>query len=125
MDRMKYITVTILFILVTLSCVAQHYQTRPISIAVMDEDNLPLKSASVLLLGRHGNIVAKGDGTFTVYLNSDADTLIVSHLNYHKQKIGINNNSKASIKVTLVRAKATKLEEVVVNTGYQSLPKER
>lgn len=122
---MKYITVTILFILATLSCVAQHNQTRPISIAVVDEDNVPLKSASVLMLGRHGNVVARGDGTFNVYLNSDSDTLIVSHLDYHTEKIGINNNSKASIKVTLVRAKATQLEEVVVNTGYQSLPKER
>ncbi len=120
---MKYILVAILTIYATLGA-AQTTNSRTISLAVLNEDNHPLASSSVRLMGKQGSIIAKGDGNFTIHLNSNADTLLVSHLGYHEKRVGIKNTSPLSIVVTLKKAGATQLEEVVVNTGYQSLPKE-
>lgn len=122
---MKHIIFTILLFYVTLFCVAQNNQSAPISITVVDEANNPLKSSSVRLVGEKGNIISKGDGTFTVFLTSNSDTVWVSHLGYRDEKVSITNTTTSSIVITLKKAEAMQLQEVVVNTGYQSLPKER
>ncbi len=121
---MKYIIFTILSFYVTLG-VAQTTPRRTISLAVVDENNYPLTSSSVRLMGKQGSVISKGDGNFTIDLISNVDTLLVSHLGYQEQRIGLTNTSPLFIVVTLKKAEATQLEEVVVNTGYQSLPKER
>src|SRR5699024_8862274 len=49
----------------------------------------------------------------------------ISHLSYQDEKIPITWNSATSFDVILKPAEATQLKEVIVNTGYQSIPKER
>lgn len=121
---MKYIYTFLLFHL-TLCSVAQDNLASPITVRVVNENNSTLPSSSVRLVGGKGNVISNDNGTFSIHLLSGADTLWISHIGYRDEKIPVSGGAVSSITVVLQTAGPTQLEEVVVNTGYQSLPKER
>ncbi|WP_338839222.1 SusC/RagA family TonB-linked outer membrane protein [Flavobacterium ginsenosidimutans] len=122
---MKHIIFTIYFFYITLFCVAQNNQYSPISVKIVDETNNPLTNSSVRLINAKGNIISNGNGIFTIFLTSNSDTLWVSYIGYRDEKVYITRADTSPIVITLKTAEATQLQEVVVNTGYQSLSKER
>lgn len=53
------------------------------------------------------------------------DTLIFSRDNYEEMKIPVNNSLNDSLLVEMKKNNYTRLEDVIVNTGYQTIPQER
>jgi TonB-linked SusC/RagA family outer membrane protein len=87
---------------------------------VFDDKNIPLIGATIVVAGTKNGAVSDANGKFNLY-NVPTDALIVvSIIGFEKLSVTANNN----IAARLIKS-ATDLGEVVVNTGYQSLPKER
>src|SRR5690606_245075 len=66
----------------------------------------------------------KNDGSFSMSYNGNADTLIITHIVYRTMSVPIGISTKLPLLIVLNRSEST-LEEVVVNTGYQKILKER
>ncbi len=122
---MKYIIFTIAIVHISIFCVAQNNPTTPISIRIIDETDNLLTESSVRSISGNSHMISNENGTFTIFLSTDSDTVWISHIGYRDEKIYINRGAASSMTVTLKAAEATQLQEVIVNTGYQSLPKER
>lgn len=67
--------------------------------------------------------VSDRDGAFLLNLEEIPDTLFIYSLGYELTKFFINND--LDLQVITLKETSRNLEEVVVNTGYQALPKER
>ena len=101
------------FAFFTLSAVMS--QSKTIKGKVLDENNIGIPQASVLVKGTTTGTTSDPDGDFTLTVPENAKTLVVSSTGYIAQDIPITGNT---ISVSLKRATAN-LEEVVV-VGYGS-----
>lgn len=82
----------------------------------------PLAGATIVL--KHGKAaVTQSDGTFIITLSGPADTLIVTHTGYNPKQVLVYA-SDLPLTITLQPVGAA-MEDVVVSTGYQQIPKER
>lgn len=88
---------------------------------VTAEDNSPVAGATVRLLKSKLSTLTAEDGKFIITSGINNDTLIISHVNYLMQTIRVTDNF---ITVKLI-AKIKELDAVLINTGYQDIPKER
>lgn len=81
----------------------------------------PLHGATIKQKSQTNVVLSKADGTFSISIKP-TDTLMISYVGHVSQQIvpSINNNLEV-----LLEFVNTQLEEVVVSTGYQTLPKER
>ncbi len=71
---------TILFSLISIFCFSQG---KTVSGIVTDEQNQPVRNASVHLLNTDKTVVTNGDGSFVInYLTSGNYTVSVTHINY-------------------------------------------
>ncbi|WP_235021467.1 SusC/RagA family TonB-linked outer membrane protein [Chitinophaga eiseniae] len=65
------------------------------------------------------------DGRFTINASATGDSLSVSYVGYIPSIIALKNSRMTAPLTVLLSPARTGLQEVVVSTGYQSLPKER
>lgn len=86
---------------------------------VLDEQNVPLPGANVVVKGTTNGVVADFDGNFTISVKNTNARLVVSYIGYVAKEIILDGSS--SYTVTLAED-ATGLEEVVV-IGYGSVKK--
>lgn len=74
--------------------------------------------------GKSQVIITANDGSFSFTTDQMNDTLFVSHVGYEPQKVLTAKLSKSPLVISLQK-EVKKLNEVVVNTGFQYIPKER
>src|SRR5690606_34206388 len=84
---------------------------------VLDEQNVPLPGANVVVKGTTNVVVADFDGNFTIEVKDAKARLVVSYIGYVAKEITLDGSSNYTI--TLAED-ATGLEEVVV-IGYGSV----
>jgi len=97
-------------------------QQRASGWVVNHDTGEPVAGATVLHNGR--TTVTDTHGGFTMRDVSAGDTLVVRHIAYDYQAIVIDGETRKEVTVRLY-PKSDLLQEVQVNTGYQSIPRER
>lgn len=101
--------------------VIRRFQSIDVSGKVLDENNLPLPGATIRVKGLKKQVLTNTDGEFTVS-NVDEDAiLVISFLGYETKEI----KAAANLGNISLTVQTGQLNEVVVSTGYQTLPKER
>ncbi len=98
--------------------------TFPLHGKVVSPDNTPLPGVNISLLKNKHGATTSADGNFRLEKITLPDTLLISHISYRSQKILIRTLTQDPLIIILEPSSAT-LSEVTVNTGYQSIPKER
>ena len=118
---MKLTLVPVLLALVSLVsiCSAQE-KIRGI---VTDDDGNPLVGASVKYMHTDRTTLTDETGEFVLPRLGDADTLVISYLGYMPFRLPVATASNP-LHIALF-SDPNALEEVVVNTGYYEIPKER
>jgi TonB-linked SusC/RagA family outer membrane protein len=106
---------------------ANAIEPLPIDIkgTVKDEAGKPVVGASVQVKGTNKGTTTNNDGEFALAGVDDKATLVISAVNIETREVGVNGRSEINL---VAKAKVSKLEDVeitAVNTGYQSIPKER
>lgn len=91
---------------------------------VISISGVPVKSASISFKKQKASVTTDGEGSFSIRYNGLPDSLIISHVSYARKSIAINNEPSMPLIVQLEEA-SKQLQEVVINTGFQQLPKER
>lgn len=96
-----------------------------ISGSVVEEDTrLPLSGVTIISSSNKSETLTNNEGAFTFLINVGTDTITVSHIGYEPEKILVGTFSKPPLLISMKKTVKT-LEEVVVNTGFQYIPKER
>jgi TonB-linked SusC/RagA family outer membrane protein len=83
-----------------------------------------VEGATISLHHQNETAYTGASGIFSFTLSSFADEITISHVGFISKTINIYKNTSSPL-IIVLQDTAVKLEEVVVNTGYQSLPKER
>ncbi len=78
---------------------------------VLDENEVPLPGATVMVKGTKSGVVTDFDGNFSIELNSSDDILVVSYIGYIKQEFETANKLKGTISL---QPDSQQLDEVVV-----------
>ena len=81
---------------------------------VLDEDEIPLPGATVLEKGTKNGTSTDAKGNFTLEVNDESATLLVSFIGYASQEVPVNGQSNITVRMV---ADISSLEEVVV-IGY-------
>lgn len=87
-------------------------------------NNSPVQGATLLLQSQKITVYTNVEGLFTITLTTSGDNLIITHVGFLRQEIGVSKNTSSPLIITL-KDSTFQLDEVVVNTGYQNIPKER
>ncbi|MDP1762374.1 MAG: SusC/RagA family TonB-linked outer membrane protein [Sediminibacterium sp.] len=121
---MKYILTLSLGCLLLVNLFAQQVSPlRHIQVAITTSDNEPLPGVGLRLSTNKHTFITNDKGLVFLPLPLTADTLIISHVGYQTVRMAVSSSTR-SFTVKLIPSLNT-LEEVVVETGYQALPKER
>lgn len=124
-----FIRYIITFLFINLYCLSFSFAQAPIQkkihLTITDENNAPLSGCTVRLIKGKTIAVSDENGAVTILLTEAQDTLWVSRIGYKDEHVLLRSNGESSITVRLESAEATHLDEVIVSTGYQSIPKER
>src|SRR5665213_2243367 len=123
---MKYIIGLVGMLLSALSVNAQEATPgKTISGKVISASNdLPVEGATITLLHQKTTVSTNSSGIFSITVASSNDVLSISHIGFITKKMAISQNTSSPLMITL-QDTSIKLDEVVVNTGYQNIPKER
>lgn len=100
-------------VLLLLSVVA-FAQTRTITSRVTDPSGKGVAGASVVVKGQQGGVVTAEDGSFTISVPANANTLTISSVGFGAQEVSVSNAAGANI---VLQTTAANLNEVVV-IGY-------
>ena len=88
------------------------------------ESKEPLVGATVTLM-KGGNATMTNDyGEFNLIMTGTTDTLIIRYVGYLVSRVAVNANRKEPITINL-SIDQNSMEEVVINTGFFQVPKER
>lgn len=111
-----------LLMLTCLMCfsLASWAQTIQISGVVLDELNVPLPGANVLVKGTNKGTSTDIEGKFTIAITGANQKLVIGYIGYTSKEVAVNAGSK-NISIKLVPA-STNLDQVVV-IGYGSVKK--
>ena len=123
---MKLLQYTFLLLLTTTGAWAQQNTTvqKITGNIISAASHSPVPSATVSLK-LQGTAVTTGQaGEFSINYNAQRDSLIITHVSYKRKAIAVSKLTTAPLTIVLEEA-AAGLEEVLVNTGFQQLPKER
>lgn len=104
-------------------CVAQQ-ATIIKGTVVSENENIPLEGVTVSIRETGDYVRTDRSGYFEITSNRTSGTVIVTHLGYKKGEVRYSLSEHGPFEIILSEDMET-LEEVFVNTGYQSLPKER
>ena len=88
------------------------------------ETKEPMHGASLRLKQTGTSAVTKPDGTFSLVLSNNNDTLLISSTGFKLQKLPVDFKDIAPVTI-LMQSDVSSLQEVVVNTGYYQTPIER
>lgn len=114
-----------IFLLICLAGIpAMGQQTRNISGKVTDNSQIPIPEVSLSMLHGRQVVTSAASGEFAISLSKPRDTLIVTHIGYKMRVIPITYYSGNYLTIILDKVE-TKLDEVIINTGFQIIPKER
>jgi TonB-linked SusC/RagA family outer membrane protein len=103
---------------------ATNAQSPPLKSALHSLFGNPVQGADIRLLASGKHTLSADNGSFTLQLSHFPDTLLITHIGYAEKKLLLL--SPASLPGDIIlEPLADSLAEVVVNTGYQQLPKER
>ncbi|RZJ90936.1 MAG: SusC/RagA family TonB-linked outer membrane protein [Chryseobacterium sp.] len=86
--------------------------------------NKPLPKASIYLEPQHIGIPVDSAGRFTLHSISPKSRLSVSHLGYITKSILLDSVSDTEL-IVVLEEQVSQLEQVTVQTGYQTITKER
>jgi TonB-linked SusC/RagA family outer membrane protein len=122
MKAKKYFLILLIF---GLSCNLAFAQT-PIQIfgSVDSAGTRPIAGATLIFKQGKSSATTDKQGHFVILLRRGADTLIISHIGYKTALKVVTPKTKYPIQINLIPS-VNELNEVVVSTGYQDLPKER
>jgi TonB-dependent starch-binding outer membrane protein SusC len=101
-------------------------QQTPITISgriVAAKDSAAVASATITIKQLAAPVITNNNGLFTLQVSSLPVTLTVTHIGFTTQRVMVTTAS--SNLLVLLQETSVELNEVVVNTGYQKLPKER
>lgn len=119
---MKAIKLIIILLLPATLAAAQYRITGKV---VNSADDLPLPGATVRIAGEERAVeITNTSGNFNLATSRPEVTLLVSFIGYRTANQVIKLPLKADLVIRLEPGTGT-LQEVVVSTGYQQLPKER
>ena len=123
---MKYIIGLVGMLLSALSVNAQEVTPgKTLSGKVISASNdLPVEGATLTLSRQKLTVYTDASGVFLIPLASSNEVLTISHIGFISKNISISENTSSPLIITL-QDSSVKLDEVVVNTGYQNIPKER
>ncbi|SDE94661.1 TonB-linked outer membrane protein, SusC/RagA family [Mucilaginibacter pineti] len=91
---------------------------------ISENGNQPLAGATIKLKNTHITVITDGNGDFNFTIKLTSDTILVNYVGYMVQQLTISSNKTTYYTVRLKENMAA-LSEVVVNTGYYQIPKER
>ena len=94
-------------------------QKREVKGTVKDEQGQPLPGATIIIKGTSTGATTDFDGKFTLQVDNNSTTLVVSYVGFSTREILINNETE--INITLL-ADASELDEIVL-VGYGSVAK--
>lgn len=91
---------------------------------LVSTNNTPVDGANLILLKSNRRASTGNDGGFFLEVLTLPDTLRITHVGFATRHIIITKASSVPLNLVLEPAN-TLLQEVVVNTGYQVIPRER
>lgn len=94
-------------------------QTFTASGTVMDTDGQPLPGANIVEKGTTNGVTANFDGNFSISIDNENATLVVSYIGFESKEVNVNGKSFLNISL---KESASGLEEVIV-VGYGSKSK--
>jgi TonB-linked SusC/RagA family outer membrane protein len=112
------------YFLLLITHVLNAQSTRVVSGKITDEKGNFVEAASIRSVNSKTFTVVDLSGHFTIAVSGATDTLIIQAMGYIDERIYVNEKMNGEIKVTL-RFNSKQLAEVIVNTGYQKVSKER
>lgn len=115
------IVITSLFILCSFGALSQSVVVHG---TVVTPDRGLLEGATVALVTAGQQNLTNNKGIFSITASYDTDTIVVTHIGYRTLVVPIDQRSKFPMHLFLTPDESV-LDEVVVNTGYQYIPKER
>ncbi|MGN6603444.1 MAG: SusC/RagA family TonB-linked outer membrane protein [Ginsengibacter sp.] len=117
---MKYI----ILLLFNIFSIVSYGQINIAGKVVSSDNNTPLSGATVSIKNTHVSTSTADNGNFYIPAEAPSFTLIVTYVGYQTRQLQISVPLKEPLVIRLVPV-AKKLDEVMVSTGYQQLPKER
>ena len=108
----KYFVVTVLLF----ACQLGYAQMKTVKGTVLDEANLPLPGASVIVQGTQRGVITDENGAYEIAATAD-ETLEFDFMGYTVQKIKVGEQSKIDVK--LLPSSEMMEELVVVGYGVQ------
>jgi TonB-dependent starch-binding outer membrane protein SusC len=122
---MKLIKYLLPLLITALSTSAQKNRVlQRITGKVISASGIPVMSASISFQKQRHSVISNQEGNFSIQYNGLPDTLIISHVSYKTTLIGIDSKTPLPLMIQLEEA-SKHLQDVVINTGFQELPKER
>lgn len=104
----------------------QLYAQSQVKGIVLDARNQkPIPAATVSFAKSGVQVQTDGNGQFEINLNMARDTFMVKHINYEQATQGYNAGQQQPIKVLLHSKRNIQLEEVLINSGYNKISKEK
>lgn len=99
-------------------------QIKITGLALDKDTHKPIEGAVVVAQNESIKTVTDSSGEFTIIFNGGETTLTISHLGYNAQTINLKPPFESLYRFKM-ESRVTDLEEVIVTTGYQQIPKER
>src|SRR5690348_15467860 len=120
--NLKYSLIVFLHLVFAMPVFCQ--QQQYISGRVFASQNKPLANATLVLVNNGYQSQSDANGYFKFPYNGKADTLLITHVEFTSISIPVNASTPMPLHISMI-ASDKQLSEVIVNTGYQQLPKER
>lgn len=114
MKKLSYLCIILLFSL------SMNAQTRTITGVVKNAQGIPVADASVLVKGTRSGTSTNAAGSFSLTVNVNAKTLVVSSVGLGSQEIAIGNSSVFNITLA---TESKDLLEVIVQVPYGTVKK--
>ncbi|WP_076455117.1 SusC/RagA family TonB-linked outer membrane protein [Zobellia uliginosa] len=114
---MKKLRLLMAFLLLGVTTVS--WAQTQISGVVVDEANIPLPGASVLVKGTNNGVVSDFDGNFVISVGASDKALVVSYIGYEDKEVALTGTSTYTVQLS---ESSMGLDEVVV-IGYGSVKK--
>jgi TonB-linked SusC/RagA family outer membrane protein len=119
---MKSKILVLFFLFAALSLVAQQTETKITGQVISEGDENPLPGATISIKGQSGAFTTDKDGLFSIAIKGTSAVITVTHIGYQKRTL----QAVVGTPITIVMQKAEgEMDEVVVSTGFEQLPKER